>query len=89
MRMSMSDSERAARTKALPDIFAGRVPEDDLVGLRSMAGGGEWGELLDLLIAALRVTRSPVSAAEIGQLHELLTAWGLPTEQLTDLLVRE
>jgi len=47
------------------------------------------GELLDLLVAALRVNRSPVSPAEIGQLREVLTGWGLPTEQLTDLLIRE
>jgi len=40
--MRMSEAQLAARTMAFPEIFADRVPETDLAGLRSMAGGGEW-----------------------------------------------
>lgn len=87
--MSKKEAELAAQTKALPDIFAGRIPAADLAGLRSMAGGGEWGELLDLLVAVLHSNRVPVSTAEIDDLRQVLSGWGLPTDALAGLIVRE
>jgi len=82
-----NEAELVARTKRLPEMFADRVRNADLDGLRSMAGGGEWGELLDLLIAALRYSRSTISAHERDELRDLLAGWGLPTNQLEDLVV--
>lgn len=84
----MNNAELATRTARLPELFADRVPASDLAGLRSMAGGGEWDELLDLLVAALRVTQAPVSVDELDELRTLLTNWGLPTEQLDGIIVR-
>jgi hypothetical protein len=84
----MNEAELAGRTARLPELFADRLPAGDLAGLRSMAGGGEWDELLDLLIAALRVTAAPISVQERDQLRAVLTDWGLPSEQLDDLVVR-
>jgi hypothetical protein len=84
----MNRAELAGRTAQLPELFADRVPASDLAGLRSMAGGGEWDELLDLLIAALRVTGAPVSVDELDELRTLLTGWGMPTGQLDGLIVR-
>jgi hypothetical protein len=52
-----------------------------------MSGGGEWGELLDLLLAILLQTRAPVTADERNQLRDVLEGWGLPTNQLDDLVV--
>ncbi len=86
--MSKREAELAAQTKALPDTFAGRIPAADLAGLRSMAGGGEWDELLDLLVAVLHSDRVPVSAAEVDHLREILTGWGLPADSLSGLTVR-
>jgi hypothetical protein len=82
-----NEAELAARTKRLPENFADRVRDADLDGLRSMAGGGEWGELLDLLIAALRDSGSAITAGERDELRDLLTGWGLPTDQLEGLVV--
>ena len=84
-----SEAELAARTRCLPELFADRVRAADLEGLRSMAGGGEWGELLDLLTAALRLTGATITTREHNLLRELLTSWGLPTDQLADLVVSQ
>jgi len=82
-----NEAELAARTKRLPEKFAGRVRDADLEGLRSMASGGEWGELLDLLIAALRYSGSAITSDERDELCDLLTGWGLPAGQLDELVV--
>jgi hypothetical protein len=84
----MNQAGLAGRTARLPELFADRVPASDLAGLRSMAAGGEWDELLDLLVAALRVTGAPVSVLELDELRSLLTGWGMPTGQLDGLIVR-
>jgi hypothetical protein len=79
----------AARTKRLPEAFADRVRDADLEGPRSMAGGGEWGELLDLLIAALRAGGSAITADERDELRDLLAGWGPPADRLDDLAVTD
>ncbi len=85
--MISNEAELAARTKRLPEMFADRVHSADLEGLRSMAGGGEWGELLDLLIAALRASGSAITTGERDELADLLAGWGLPEDQLGELAV--
>ena len=59
----------------------------DLDGMRSMADGGEWQELMDLLIASLNVTRAPVTADERNELRSLAQAMDLPADQLAELHV--
>jgi hypothetical protein len=83
----MNEAELAGLTARLPEMFADRLPASDLRPLRSMAGGGEWDELLDLLLLALRETRAPVTAAELDHLRDVLTGWGLPADSLDDLVV--
>ena len=83
----MNEAELAGRTARLPEVFADRLPASDLRPLRSMAGGGEWDELLDLLIIALRETGASVTVSERDQLREVLAGWGLPTNQLDELAV--
>ena len=78
----MSDIDRVA---ALPARFAGRVRPADLEGLRSMAGAGEWRELVDLLVASLGATGAPVTAGERGELASLLAAMDMPGTGLDDL----
>jgi hypothetical protein len=84
----MNEAELADRTALLPEMFADRLPAQDLSPLHSMAGGGEWDELLDLLIAGLRVTGAAISGQERDELRAVLTGWGLPSEQLDGLVVR-
>jgi hypothetical protein len=81
----MTEAELATLTAELPERFADRLPAADLDGLRSMARGGEWDELLGLLLAALRATRAPVTSEERDQLRAALTGWGMPADVLTDL----
>jgi hypothetical protein len=72
----MSEAELATVTAGLPERFADRLQGPDLDGLRSMARGGEWDELLDLLVAALRAARAPVTREERDQLRDALTGLG-------------
>ncbi len=84
----MNEHELATRTYELPEMFADRVPADELDSLHSMAEGGEWGELLDLLVAGLLFTGAAVTRVERDRLQEVLEGWGLPTGQLDELVVR-
>lgn len=84
----MSESEVIERVEALPELYASRVRPEDLDGMRSMAGAGEWQELMDLLIASLGLTRAPVTAAERDELLELLEAMGMPTDPIGELNVQ-
>jgi hypothetical protein len=83
----MNEADLATRTAMLPELFAGRLPESALDGIRSMASGGEWDELLDLLLAALTQTGAVVTADERDQLRAVLTGWGLPTGEVDNLAV--
>jgi hypothetical protein len=83
----VNESEVIERAEALPELFASRVRPDDLDGLRSMAGAGEWQELVDLLVASLAVTGAPVTAAERDELRSLLAAMNLPDGGLDGLTV--
>jgi phosphoribosylcarboxyaminoimidazole (NCAIR) mutase len=76
-----------ARAEALPELFAARVRPEDLDGMRSMAGAGEWQELVDLLVASLGVTGTPVTVAERDELRSLLAAMDMPDNGLAGLTV--
>jgi len=65
----VNESEVIERAEALPDLYADRVRPEDLDGMRSMAGAGEWQELVDLVVASLGLTRAPVTAAERDELR--------------------
>ncbi|MQA78782.1 MAG: hypothetical protein GEV10_09955 [Streptosporangiales bacterium] len=71
----MDEKETARRAKALPDRFADRVG-DELSILRSHAAGGEWGELVDDLLATLAKHKAPVTPAERDELRALAEATG-------------
>ena len=83
----MNESEVIARTQALPELYADRVPPVDLDGLRSMASAGEWQELVDLLVASLSSSHAKVTVAERYELRSLLEAMDMPTSQLRTLNV--
>jgi hypothetical protein len=83
----VNEADVIQRVEALPDRYANRVRPQDLDGMRSMADGGEWQELVDLLIASLRLTRAPVTADERNELRSLAEAVDLPADQLADLYV--
>jgi hypothetical protein len=85
----MNEAELATKTATLPELFADRLPASALHGLRAMADGGEWGELLDLLMATLQQTDTAVSDAERNELRCVLAGWGLPTDHVDGLAARE
>jgi hypothetical protein len=58
-----------------------------LEGLRLINEGGEYGELMSLLVAALAGTGASVSAAEQRELRALLEAMAMPTEPVQQLSV--
>lgn len=84
----MNESEVIEHTEALPDRYASRVRPEDLDGMRSMAEGGEWQELVDVLIASLTLTRAPVTPDERDELNSLLEAMAMPTNPLAGLNVQ-
>jgi hypothetical protein len=85
---AVNESEVIEHTEMLPDRYANRVLQHDLDGMRSMADGGEWQELVDLLIASLTVTHAPVTTAERDELRSLLEAMDMPTGPLAGLNVQ-
>lgn len=85
----MDASEVARRGRVLPDQFAARVPAPTLAGLRLMAEGGEYGELVIELTATLVKHKAMVSAAEQRELQTLLQATGQPTYPADQLAVRD
>jgi hypothetical protein len=84
----VTEAEIIERAEALPDRYANRVRPQDLNGMRSMADGGEWQELVDVLIASLAMTQAPVTSGERDELRTLAEAMDLPTDQLAGLNVR-
>ena len=83
----MNESEVIQLAEALPDVYADRVRPEDLEGMRSMAGAGEWHELVDLVVASLGLTRAPVTAAERDDLRSLLAAMNMPDGAISALNV--
>jgi hypothetical protein len=81
----VKESEVIERAEALPERYADRVRPEDLDGMRSMASGGEWQELVELLVASLGLTRARVSTAERDELRSLLEAMHLPADELAGL----
>jgi phosphoribosylcarboxyaminoimidazole (NCAIR) mutase len=81
----VNEAEVIERAEALPDRYADRVRPEDLDGMRSMAGAGEWQELVDLVVASLGLTRAPVTAAERDELRSLLAAMNMPDGAIAGL----
>ncbi|MGH3503554.1 MAG: hypothetical protein ACRDQA_22040 [Nocardioidaceae bacterium] len=69
----------------LPDRFADRLPEPDRRDLAEFRDAGEWGELIDLLVASLSASRAPVTAAEREELRRLMKGMSMPTNTLQKL----
>ncbi len=84
----MDEAEVIERAETLPGRYADRIRPQDLDGMRSMAEGGEWQELVDVLLASLTITQAPVTAAERDELRSLAEAMELPADQLAGLNVQ-
>ncbi len=83
----MNESEVAEQVQALPARYAGRVRPNDLYAMQAMAGGGEWQELVDVLVSSLDLTRAAVTSSERDELRSLLAAMGMPEDPLDGLNV--
>lgn len=84
----MDEAEVSRRAAALPEQYADRIPQPQLDGLRSLARGGEWGELIDALTAGLAKRELPVTSAERDELRALAEATGEGGEYLDGLTVQ-
>ena len=60
---------------------------NDLYAMRAMASGGEWEELIDVLVGSLNLTRAAVTASERDELRSLLAAMNMPLDLLGGLNV--
>jgi hypothetical protein len=85
--LTVNESEVIERVEALPDRYVGRVRPNDLYAMRAMSSGGEWGELVDLLVASLSLTRAAVTESERDELRSLLAAMNMEEEPLSGLNV--
>ena len=81
----MNQTEIIQRAEALPDRFADRLPTQTLDSLRLMEAGGEYGELVIELAAALAAQDVPVTTGERDELRDLLDAMGMPTDPIGQL----
>lgn len=81
----MEPDQVVATVKELPERYADRVRSQDLDGMRSMAGAGEWSELVSLLVASLAYIHTPVTTSERDELRALLETMGEPTDGLDGL----
>jgi hypothetical protein len=84
----MNENDLADHVNALPGRFAGRLAEDGLMDVVDAAQAGEWGEAVDILLAGLVKTMTPVTAGERDELLELLNAMGMPTDPIATLNVQ-
>lgn len=84
----MDEHELAQRAYGLPDKFADRLTAADLASAREFAQVGEWGEELDLLVAALAAAHQSISPSERDELTALLSATGLSTDTISQLTVQ-
>jgi DnaJ-domain-containing protein 1 len=83
----VNDTDVIEQVKALPDRYAGRVRPNDLYAMRAMASGGEWQELVDVLLGSLNLTQAAVTASERDALRSLLAAMGMSEDPLGRLNV--
>ena len=83
----MNETEIIQRAEVLPDRFADRLPPETLESLRLMEAGGEYGELVIELAAALAKREVPVTARERDELRDLLDATGMSVEPVGRLIV--
>lgn len=81
----MDANDIARRARVLPDHFASRLPERRVASLRLIAAGGEHGELVIELAAALAASGAPVSTEELQELRLLLEATGKPTDPVDQM----
>lgn len=84
----MNPEDVSETARALPERYADRLSADVLEGLQLMRDGGEFGELISLLAAALAKTQTPVTSVERDELRALAEATGEGGEYLDALTVQ-
>lgn len=85
--MNQDDVIKAGRE--LPERYADRVSPEVRDGMQLMRDGGEYGELVGLLTAALAKSGVPITAAERDELRQLAEATGEGGEYVDGLTVRD
>ena len=76
----MDVAKLAREANELLERLADRFPPDQLRICRTLAAGGEWGELVDNMCAVLVQDDVPVTIAERDALTALLNMYPIPLE---------
>jgi hypothetical protein len=77
-----------AALRELPGQYAGRVRQEDVVGMRSMARAGEWRELVDLLVASLAYNQASITAEEASALRGYLEELNISESPIDQITIR-
>ncbi len=96
----MNEDALAAAAEQLPTQYAERIGEQGVEGLNAFAVGGEWGLVIQELLAGLQAVGATITPTEREHLGELITSldpdeveaitYGPPlTERLQQIPVRE
>ncbi len=85
----MDQGRLLAALRQLPDQYAGRVRQEDVAGLRSMAQAGEWRELVDLLVASLAYNHAAISAQEANRLRSYLEDLDIQESAIDQIAIRD
>lgn len=83
----MNATKFRSAVEHLPERYANRLPEHDRQDVEEFRDAGEWGELVDLLVASLRDTHAPVTTAERDELRQLMQDMNHPTDKLSTLRI--
>lgn len=83
----MNMTEAQVALEHLPERYADRLPEQDRRDAAEFRDAGEWGELVELLVASLHATQAPISAAERDELRRLMQTMRVSTGELAKLRV--
>ncbi|HEX6444216.1 MAG TPA: hypothetical protein VF053_03940 [Streptosporangiales bacterium] len=85
----MSESPTfAAAAAELPEKYADRLSDDDARWVHAAAAGGEYGEMLEALLAGLERSEAPVTVDERDELAHLAAEAGLPAGSTDGLSLR-
>lgn len=86
--MALTRQQVASRVLTMPERYVDRIPEMLEWPIPNYRNAGEWGLLVETLLARLRPGQIPISSRELQELRDLSEAMGLSTEGLSELPVR-
>lgn len=82
----MRPTDWTRQVSRLPEVFAGRLGDEEYHGLTKLRDAGQYGEMTDLLMDALVADQAPVNSTEQAELATLVATYPhIPIEKLNEL----